>query len=317
MALALSSRARHYALVCAFALTATLAATDARAEAPSPNAAAESATDASPNAAATTAPPAGDGASTAHALRAEFGAALVKVRATHAFIAQKVGSNPRYEAHDALLEGMIRLQRDDHMAWEPEACAKIATGVEQLYAARGANRSGVVSAQLEVSSVLQLAAMCNTAALGHLAMQGVSYALPDMRNRGTEQRLATALAQIAAVGDSDALSRVSVPYMLPYFEALLTIADAAGLERVVAARVARATRPDAHVDRYLSLAQAAPTPRVQVNAPEGCTVLINGERVDDTSVELRVGWHSVACVDGARERFRYTSDSTTLFPVDE
>lgn len=311
--------AHRCALLCAFALTVTLAATNARAEdSPPASEVADGHTDAAAaDAAAADAAPTDDGAApTGHALRAEFGAALVRIRETHALIAQQMGTSPGYEAHDALLEGMIRLQRGDRMAWLPDACAQIAEGVTQFYATRGANRSAMAGAQLEATSVLQLATMCDTPALGRLAMQGVSYALPDMRNRGTEQRLAAALSTFAMDGERDALAEVGVPYLIPYFEALLTVADAAGLERVATARAARLTTPDPHVERYLSLAQSAPTPRVKVNAPEGCAVTVDGEPVRGSTAEVRVGWHAVGCVGGATYRFTYTSAATTLFPAD-
>ena len=44
---------------------------------------------------------------------------------------------------------------------------------------------------------------------------------------------------------------------------------------------------------------------------------VDGEPIRGSTVEVRVGWHTVACGGGATYRFAYTSAATTLFPSDD
>lgn len=249
--------------------------------------------------------------------RQRFAEALSTLRSQGETWFEMMGtSSDAWSAHDALLEGVIRLQRGDRMAWVPSQCALLGTGAIQFIDARGINRLNMPSAQLEATQMLNLASQCDTEVLGSAAMRSVGMALSDMREHGTERRLVTALSLYAATNDRVGFKRGDLRLMIPFFEALLTVGEGAGLERAL--QGVQAGRPSMGQDllaRYEKLAHTAPTADLRVNPPEGCTPTVAGERVRGRTVTLRSGSHAVGCVDGAQHRFHYSSASTDLFPM--
>lgn len=248
-------------------------------------------------------------------LRQRFAGAIEQIRVKDQFFSGHGEASEAMRARDGLLEGIIRLQRGDRMAWTPPQCAAIAEGVKQLYLVRGPNRLDKPGAQLETTTILNLASMCDELALNNLAMQSLSHVLGDMRERGTERRLSTALSIFSSNPERSGFRASNVSYLVPFFEALFTVADAASVERISEAMIAATgSAVPPQIQHYATMARNAPKAHLTVNPPEGCQPMVNGEAVSGPTIDLRIGWHSVSCKDGAFHHLYFSSVSSDLYP---